>query len=121
MLLKSSLCVLAILALSACTGVSTVKLITNGPADVAVDGIFMGPAPVTFPVPWRNTNGGINFAQRKVSVSTDGNVIWEKYIGNMLYQKQQNGDYDSGSKYGAGRTYTIIVEVRPATQPTTQP
>ena len=121
MLLKSSLCLLAVLTLGACTGVSTVKLVANGPADVAVDGMFMGPAPVTFPVPWRNVNGNINFAQRKVSVSTDGNIVWEKYIGSILHQKQQTGDFESGSQYGTGRTYTITVEVRPATQPATQP
>jgi len=121
MLLRLSLCVLAVLTLGACTGVSTVKLVTNAPADVAVDGIFMGPAPATFPVPWRRVNNGVSFAQRKVSVSIDGTTIWEKDIGRTLHHKERTGDFDNGSQYGLGRTYTIIVEVRPATQPAPKP
>ena len=117
MLFKSSLCVLAVLALGACTGVSTVKLVTNAPADVAVDGMFVGPAPVTFPIPWRKVSGGINFAHRKVTVSADGKVLWERDISRMVYEKQQTGDFEDGSKYGTGRTYTIIVDLG-AAQPT---
>ncbi|MCL2645984.1 MAG: hypothetical protein FWD61_03140 [Phycisphaerales bacterium] len=121
MLLKCSLCVLAVLTLGACTGVNTVKLVTNAPADVAVDGMPLGPAPVTFPMPWRKVCGGINYAYRKVTVSADGKVVWEREISRMIYEKQRTGDFEDGSKYGLGRTYTIVVDVGPATQPATKP
>ena len=121
MLLKLPLCILAIFSLVACTGVSTARIVTNGPADVSVDGQFLGPAPVTFPVPWRNIDNVINYAQRKVAVSVNGTVVWEKEISSTIYQKAQTGDFEDGSKYGTGRTYTIVVDVRPATQPAVTP
>lgn len=121
-LLQLAACILAPLAFFACTGVSTARILTNAPADVTVDGQFMGAAPVAIPVPWRNIDNIINFAQRKVSVSVDGKVLWEKEISSTIYQKSLTGDFVSGSQFGSGRTYTIIVDVRSATtQPNTQP
>ena len=121
MLLKLPLCILAVSLLAACTGVSTARIVTNGPADVTVDGQFLGPAPVAIPVPWRNIDNIINYAQRKVTVSVEGTVVYEKEISSTIYQKAQTGDFKDGSQYGTGRTYTIMVDVRPATRPATTP
>ena len=121
MTVKLPLLILAVFSLVACTGVSTAKIVTNGPAEVSVDGQFLGPAPVTFPVPWRNIDNLINYAQRHVEVSVDGKVVYEKEISGLIYQKAQTGDYQDGSQYGTGRTYTIVVDVKPATRPATQP
>lgn len=121
MLLKLPLCILAVVSLGACTGVSTARIVANGPADVSVDGLFLGPAPVTIPVPWRNIDNVINYAQRKVSVSVEGNVVWEKEISSTIYQKAQTGDFEDGSQFGTGRTYTIVVDVHAATRPAPKP
>ena len=125
MIVKAPLCILAALALAACTGVSTARILTNAPADVTVDGLYAGKAPVDVAVPWRNIDNIINFAQRKVTVSVEGKTVWEKEISSTVYQKSLTGDFQSGSKFGSGRTYTIVVDVqaatRPATQPATQP
>src|SRR3954469_17518688 len=120
--LKSKL-PLALLALSlgACTGISTARIVTNGPADVSVDGQFLGPAPVTFPVPWRNIDNVINYAQRKVTVTADGKVVYEKEISSTIYQKAQTGDYKDGSQFGTGRTYPLMVDIHPTTQPAPPP
>lgn len=121
MSLKLPLCLLALFSLVACTGISTAHIVTNGPAEVTVDGQFLGPAPVTFPVPWRNNDNVIHYAQRKVTVYANGNVVWEKEISSTIYQKAQTGDFQDGSQYGTGRTYTIIVDVHPATRPAPKP
>ena len=122
MLFKLSACVLTVLALSACTGVSTVKIVTNAPAEVAVDGMPKGAAPVTFDMPWRKVSGGINFAPRKVTVSVDGKPVWEKEVSRMVYEKQRTGDFEDGSQYGTGRTYTIPVDViGPIAKPAPKP
>ncbi len=114
-------CMLGCLLMTACTGVSTARIVTNEPADVAVDGQFKGPAPVAIPVPWRNIDGVINYAQRKVDVSVEGKVVWEKEISSTIYQMAQTGDFKDGSQFGTGRTYIIMVDVRPATRPATAP
>ena len=114
-------CLLGVFLLAACTGISTARTVTNGPADVSVDGQFMGAAPVAIPVPWRNIENVINYAQRKVKVTVDGNVVWEKEISSTIYQMAQTGDYKDGSQFGTGRTYTIMVDITPATQPATAP
>ena len=119
MFVKQTLCVVAAMLLTACTGISTAKIVTNMPADVSVDGQFLGPAPVAVPVPWRNIENVINYAQRKVKVTIDGKVVWEKEISSTIYQMAQTGDYQDGSQFGTGRTYTIMVDVRAATQPAT--
>jgi len=107
----------AVAVLGGCSGISTAKLVTNMPADVTVDGQYLGKAPVSIPVPWRNIDSVIHFAQRKVTVTVEGTVVWEKEISSTIYQKSQTGDFENGSKYGTGRTYTITVDVRAATKP----
>jgi hypothetical protein len=115
--LKCLLPFLACFSLAACTGISTARIVANGPAEVSVDGQFLGPAPVAFPVPWRNIDGVINYAQRKVTVTAEGKIVYEKEISSTIYQKAQTGDFKDGSQYGTGRTYTIMVDIHPATQP----
>ena len=117
MRMKLVVVMLAALALGACNGVSTARIVTNMPAEVMVDGVALGPAPVTIPVPWRNIDNVIHFAQRKVVVTANGQVVWEKEISPLIFQKSRTGDFQDGSKYGTGRTYTILVDVRSATQP----
>ncbi len=110
------LALIAALSLVGCTGISTVRIATNGPATVAVDGQQLGPAPVTFPVPWRNIDNQINYSSRKVTVTADGKVVFDRDISGDLSDKARTGDFTDGSQYGTGRTYTINVDVH-ATPP----
>jgi hypothetical protein len=119
--LRTCLCLAGAMLLAGCNGISAARIVTNSPADVTVDGQFKGPAPVTIPVPWRNVDNIINFAQRKVTITVDGAVVWEKEISSTIYQKSLTGDFVDGSQFGTGRTYTIMVDVRAATRPATQP
>jgi hypothetical protein len=109
-----SLLTVTALALVGCNGISAVRVVTNGPADVSVDGQFLGAAPVTFPLPWRNIDNNINYAQRQVKVLVNGQVVYDKEISNDIAMKAQTGDYKDGSEFGTGRTYTLMVDVHPA-------
>ena len=102
------------LLLAGCNGISAVRVVTNGPADVTVDGQALGAAPVTFPLPWRNIDNNINYAQRQVKVTANGQVVYDKEISNDIAMKAQTGDYKEGSEFGTGRTYTLMVDVHPA-------
>jgi hypothetical protein len=108
------LLVVAALSLVGCNGISAVRVVTNGPADVSVDGQFLGAAPVMFPLPWRNIDNNINYAQRNVKVTAGGLVVYDKEISNDIAMKAQTGDYKEGSEFGTGRTYTLMVDVHPA-------
>ncbi|HVT82198.1 MAG TPA: hypothetical protein VHM90_16265 [Phycisphaerae bacterium] len=108
---KFTLLALAAFALGACNGVSTVHLQTNGAAEVSVDGQNLGPAPVTFGIPWRNIHNTINFSKRVVKVTANGKVVYNKDISDEVYAKQQTGDFKDGSQFGTGRTYTLNVDV----------
>ena len=64
------------------------------------------------PVPWRNINNEINFSHRKVTVTVDGAVVFDRDISGYLSEKARTGDFQDGSQFGTGRTYTIPVDVQ---------
>ena len=115
--LRFALLLIAAAGLGACTGTSAVRVITNGPADVAVDGQYLGAAPVTFPLPWRNVDNQINYTQRRVTVKAEGKVVFDRDISGDIAAKAQTGDYKDGSVYGTGRTYELNVDIHATTQP----
>jgi hypothetical protein len=65
-----------------------------------------------------DSHNHINYSQRTVTVTAGGQVVYNKEISNEISQKARTGDFKDGSQYGTGRTYTLNVDVRPATRPT---
>ena len=121
--LRLSVLAVAASCLMACTGTSAVRVNTNGPADISVDGQYLGQTgsagqgPVLFPLPWRNVDNQINYSQRRLTVKADGKVVFDRDISGDVAAKAQTGDYKDGSVYGSGRTYDLIIDIHATTQP----